>query len=281
MIKNLLVLIVSTASYQDRFEVFDYESNSGIEGMTSSALLLQDNLVTASERIAFHVPPHSANDYSGYYKNNKAYSNVLGGVVVEFRDTLTVEGCAKISNFTVWRSHDFGIYYQNTPCFIAENNDLFENQHGIFTLIIEPPSESHAYESKTAHIQKNTFVGITSSFNCDEVKTPTNDANYALSSNARVKGPNCGILLPAFSSKNNGLPSHPWPGSMAYQAIGGHTVLYNNTFAKYKSSTCPPTYAMSTNSDFDDLTHPVYSSKVIFIDVENGNKYYNHRSNIG
>ncbi|XP_060573258.1 fibrocystin-L-like isoform X2 [Ruditapes philippinarum] len=284
LINNLVALVVSTASYQDRFELYDFESESGIEAMTSSDLVLQGNLVTGSERIAFHVPPQDCDDTSDRYKNNKAYANVLGGFVVEFRDVLKQTDCAQMSGHTVWKTHDYGIYYQNDPSFLAQNNILIENTNGLFPIVLKPHSLSHVFANKTMQVRNTLFVGETSSFDCQNDVTPKNDDNYKLSEMARPsmlpsKGM-VGLIFPNFYSKDNGLPTHPWAGCMSYPAIGGLMIMNNVTFAKYKSSSCKSNFGISTNANNDDGIHPIESKEVTLIDVDETNKIIYHRPNV-
>ena len=280
----MVALVVSTASYQDRFEVYDYESESGIEAMKSKDLVLQGNLVTGAERIAYHVPPQDCDDTTDRYKGNKAYANVLGGFVVEYRDVLTQTDCAQMSGHTVWKSHDYGIYYQNDPSFLAQNNILIENTNGIFPIVLKPPSLSHVYENKTIQIRNTIFIGQTTSFDCQKDVTPSNDDNYKLSGNARPSlppsGGMVGLIFPNFYSKDNGLPTHPWAGNMAYPAIGGLMIMKDVTFAKYKSSTCKSNFAISTNANNDDGIHPIESRGATLIDVDESNKIVYHRPNV-
>ncbi|XP_045210443.2 fibrocystin-L-like isoform X2 [Mercenaria mercenaria] len=285
LINNLLALVVSTVTYQDRFEVYDYESESGIEAISATDLTLQDNLVTGAERIAFHVPPQDCDDTSDKYKNNKAYANVLGGVVITYHDVLKQTDCAKMAGHTVWKTHDYGIYYQHELNLLVEDNLLIENTNGLFPIIIRPPSLSHLYVNKTMQVRSTTFVGETSSFDCSNDVANYKDHNYQLSSNARPSFPpsggKVGLIFPGFYSAGNGLPSHPWKGIMSYPALGGLMILKNITFAKYRSTSCKSNFAVSTNSANDDLMHPVVSKESTLIEVDESNKIVYHRPNVG
>ncbi|XP_053372863.1 fibrocystin-L-like [Mercenaria mercenaria] len=285
LINNLLALVVSTVTYQDRFEVYDYESESGIEAISATDLTLQDNLVTGAERIAFHVPPQDCDDTSDKYKNNKAYANVLGGVVITYHDVLKQTDCAKMAGHTVWKTHDYGIYYQNELNLLVENNLLIENTNGLFPIIIKPPSLSHLYANKTMQVRSTTFVGETSSFDCSNDVANYQDPNYQLSTNARPSFPpsggKVGLIFPGFYTADNGLPSHPWKGIMSYPALGGLMILNNITFAKYRSTSCKSNFAVSTNVANDDLMHPVISKGSTLIEVDESNKIVYHRPNVG
>lgn len=276
--------MVSTSTYQNRYETFNFKSEAGVEAITATDLTLQDNLITGSERIAYHVPTLDCDDTSGRYRNNKAYANVLGGVVITHEDSLTQTDCAKISGFTVWKTHDYGIYYQNEISLIVDNSVLIENTNGLFPIVIKPDSVLHEYANKTVQVRNVTFVGQTESFDCIDDAAPSRDDNYALSDLARPSYPPSsgmvGLIFSNFYKKDNGLPTHPWKGCMAYPALGGMTLLKDVTFAKYTSGTCKSNFAVSTNIANDDGMHPIESKRIYLIDVDETNKIVYHRPNV-
>lgn len=276
--------MIATNTYQNRYESFNPRWEAGIEAMEATELMIQDNLVTGSERIAYHIPTQDCDDTTDRYSGNKAYANVIGFVILP-EDELTQSDCAKISGHTAWKNHDFGIYYQNEPSLIAENNLLIENQNGLLTVLNGPSAVSHHYANKTAQIRTSTFVGQTESFDCSIDVTPSTDDNFALSANARPSLPPSkgmvGLIFPNFYQRSNMAPGKPWKGCKSYNAIGGLMTLTDVTFAKYKSSTCKSNYAISTNVGNDDGQHPVEAKQTTLIDVDNTNKIFYHRPNVG
>ena len=275
--------MVATNSYQDRFEEFNPRWEAGIEAMSTKRLILHDNLVTASERIAFHVPALECSDASGNYRNNRMYANILGAVLLP--EDPTPSGCAKLSGFTAWKSHDFGLYYQSGADFVSENNLLIENTNGLLALVTGPAILSHVYADKRVNIKNTTFVGQTSSFDCVNDKTPSPDDNIVLSGNSRPSSPPAGgmvgIVFPNYNSGSNNAPTKPFKGLMSYNSIGGLTTISDVTFAKYGKTSCKNNYAVTTNKANDDLQHPIWSERITFLDVDTNYKIIYHRPNVG
>lgn len=286
---NLIALVVSPSTYQDRYETYNFDSIAGIEAMlasgSASGLVLKNNLVTGSERFAYHVPPQDCDDESDLMNNNKAYGNVVGGPVVTPHDVLSQTDCAKISGYTVWKTFDYGVYYQNRPSIIFDNILSIDNRNGLFPIVIEPDSVQHLYADKFVQVQGSTFVGQTDSVECDIDVAPENDDNYKLSEKARHTNLPfdgwVGLTVGNFYKKDNGYPSHPMDGCMAYPAIGGRTKLKNLVFAKYRKNSCKSDYAVSTNVNNDDGIHPVEMEGLTFIDSDYSNRLFLHRPNVG
>lgn len=275
--------MVARASYQDRFEPFNFQWEAGIEAMDATELTLRDNLVTASERIAFHVPPLDCGDTSDKYRNNMMYSNVIGVLIFPGESPNT--DCAKLSGFVAWKSHDFGIYYQDSLNVIVEDNMLIENQNGLVALITGPPSLSHVYADKRVTVQDTTFVGQTSSFDCANDKTPVGDDNFILSGNSRPSRPPgngmVGVVFPNYNSGGNSAPKKPFINGKNYNAIGGLTTLSNVTFAKYGQTSCKNNFAITPNKGNDDGQHPINSERISLIEVDHSNKIIYQRPNVG
>jgi hypothetical protein len=280
---NLVSLMVATNSYQDRFEEFNPRWEAGIEAMSAKRLVLQDNLVTASERIAFHVPLLECDDNTGNYSNNRMYANILGAVVLP--DDPAPSDCAKLSGFIAWKNHDFGIYYQSKVNFVSENNLLIENSNGLVAIINGPGILSHVYADKRVEIKNTTFVGQTSSFDCVNDRLPSPDDNSELSANSRPSSPPnggmVGLVFPNYNSGSNKAPLKPFKGLMSYNAIGGLTTISDVTFAKYGQTACKNNYAVTTNKANDDLQHPMTSERTTLIDVDSSHKIIYHRPNVG
>ena len=217
-----MALLVWTGSYQDRFETFNFRWESGIEAIEANNLTLQDNMVVGAERMGFHVKTLDCDDTSGRYSNNHAYSNLVGVGILPTDD---VEWeCALFTGFTVWKSHDFGLYYQNDPSIRMDDNIVVESRQGIYTAVLGPHALSHQIVDKYANISNMLIVGATSSFDCSKDVTPVN-GNMELSALARpAMAPNggmIGMVFPNFMSKSNMAPGKPFPGIKAYNSLAG------------------------------------------------------------
>jgi len=283
---NFVNLMIGTASYQDRLEPFNFRWEANIEASNSRNLVLQGNLVSGSERTGYLVPPLPCGDMSGRYQNNKAFANLLGiSILPEHKVN---EECAMFANFTIWKSHDFGMYYQQGNSeFVAQDNVFIENKNGLFVILFGPSSSSHGFANKEIEVNDNLFVGQTTSFDCSIDVTPRNDTNFALSSVARpVAAPGggmVGLVFGQFYSSSNKAPQKPLKGIMAYQAIGGLTKARGNTFAKYGNVGCTNkgNFAITTSSGNDDGQHPVEISQTTLVDVAHENIVAYHRPNVG
>ncbi|XP_052805044.1 fibrocystin-L-like isoform X2 [Mya arenaria] len=286
LLHNFINLMISTASYQDRMEIFNIRWEAGIEAFEADGLVLQGNLVSGSERLAYHVPPLPCTDNSGRYSNNMAYANLLGVVTLP-GDNLGGQGCVKYANFTVWKSHDFGIFYQNSPDFVAENNVFVENQNGLFPIVLGPGSSGHGFANRRMAVNDNIFVGQTTSYDCSLDTKPSGDDNFEISAKSRPSlaygGGMVGLIFPQFYSGGNNAPIKPFKGIMAYNANGGLMTASANTFAKYGNLGCDDigNFAVSTNIGNDDGQHPIEMTLTTLVDVEHSNKIMYHRPNVG
>ena len=280
---NLVALVVSTATYQDRYETFNPRWESGIEAMSATELTLQNNFVTGSEKIAYRVAPQSCLDTSDKYSNNKAFANLLGVVILPV-DEFEATDCVRLSGYTLWKNNYLGIYYQSEPSLVAEKNVFVENKNGLIALVIKPSALGHMYANKTVEIKDSTFVGQTDSFDCNKDIPPKQDDNFDLTKKAAGSaapgGGMVGLIFPNFYQADNLAPGKPWIGCMAYNAIGGLMKMTNVTFAKYTSSSCTSNFAISTNSANDDGQHPVVARETTLIDVDETNKIVYHRPNV-
>lgn len=222
IINNMLALVVWTGAYQERFEPFNFRWEAGIEAYGANNLTMQGNLVAGAERFGYHVTPLDCDDTSGRYSNNMAYSSLIG--VGLFAEDEVGGDCALYSGYITWKNHDWGLYYQNNPSLIVDNNVLVENRQGLWTGIIGPSPLEHAVGDKTVEIRNNLVVGTTSSFDCSKDVSPKND-NLQLSALARPKmAPTdgmIGIVFPTFMMKSNAAPTKPFPNIMSYNAIAG------------------------------------------------------------
>ena len=219
---NLVALAVWTGSYQDRYEEFNFRWEAGVEAIDANNLTLQDNMVVGSERFGYHVKMLDCDDTSGRYSNNHGYSNLIGvGILPE--DEVSGE-CAMFSGFVVWKSHDFGLYYQNNPSVKIDGNVVVESRQGVWTGVLGPDPLAHEIGNKYAIVSNNLIVGATSSFDCDKDVSPEND-NMQLSSFARpVMAPSrgmIGMVFPNFMKKSNMAPGKKFPNIMAYNTIAG------------------------------------------------------------
>ena len=225
VINNMVALVIWPGSYQDRYEPYNFRYEAGIEAIAAENLTLQDNIVVGSERTAYHVKPLPCDDDTGRYSNNHAYSSLMGSLILP-PDTVTGD-CVKMSGFIAWKNIEFGMYYQNDPSIIIDNNILVENGVGTWTGVLKPSALDHMIGDKTADVWNSLFVGATSVFDCSKDVLPVNEDNYKLSEFARTgrapSGGMIGLTFTNFYQATNNAPEKPLIGCMAYNSIAGLT----------------------------------------------------------
>ena len=225
IVNNMVALMEWTGTYQERFESFNFRWEAGIYAPEANRLILRDNLVTASERFGFRIPPLTCGNMTGSYSNNMAYGNLIGvGLLPE--DSVAGD-CLEYSGFTLWKNHDFGIYYQQSQSARISNNILIDNRQGIFTHVNGPGVLSHQISSKEVQIENNLIIGASPVYDCANDVSPSTD-NMALSPsrpNMAPTGGMIGVVFPNFMSGSNGAPKKPFAGITKYNAIAGLMTL--------------------------------------------------------
>uniref|UniRef100_A0A8B9H868 Polycystic kidney and hepatic disease 1 (autosomal recessive)-like 1 n=1 Tax=Astyanax mexicanus TaxID=7994 RepID=A0A8B9H868_ASTMX len=155
--RNLVTLTLWPGSYNGRTEAFNFNWPAAIEANMGTNVVLQGNIVAGYERVGFRIngEPCPGNSNSvAQWQQNEAH----GGLFGVFMNKDGLPGCSHIQGFTVWRSYDFGIYFQVSMSVIVSNVTLVDNGMGIMPLIYEPPSVTHAYSNKTVLIQCRQII---------------------------------------------------------------------------------------------------------------------------
>jgi hypothetical protein len=223
--------MIWSGSYQDRFESFNFRYKGAIEGMSATNLVLEDNSVSGSERLAYHVSGFDCDVSSGItWTGNRAHSSLIG--VGVFPGDKISGNCRHFSNFTIWRCSDYGVYYNTGPSAVLTDLVLIENGVGVFPMIVGPGSVSHTLHNKTARIQRTLVVGTTSAFDCVTDAVDRADHNIQLSGQGRswaggVHG-RVGISWPSFTAGSNKAPEKPFFGVMSYPSINGLQTIEGN-----------------------------------------------------
>ncbi|GFN92106.1 fibrocystin-l [Plakobranchus ocellatus] len=278
---NLVTLSIWPGAYLDRSEKLNIEYDAAIEGSLSTGLVLINNTVAGAERRAFHLPGQACTTKgSDLWSNNRAIGALIGIGIFPAEPTVD-STCVTYNGFTLWKNFDFGIYYNNKPSVILKNNWFIENGIGIFPMVIGPSATFHDYADKYCEIKNNIFVGKTSSFSyTDDVMLPS-DKNIKLSQRGRGAGnETCGkigIMMTTFTSSFNGSPFKPLMDIMAYNAIGGRTMVDGNLFANYRSCTGGRDHIITTNPSNEDGAHPAYITNARWENVEPDSKVFFHK----
>ncbi|XP_026156055.1 fibrocystin-L-like [Mastacembelus armatus] len=284
MRRNLVTMTLWPGSYQGRKESFNFDWNAAIEVNRGTNVVLQHNIVAGYERVGYRINGEPCPGYlneNDKWVDNEAHGGLFG--VLLNKDGLP--GCTFIQGFFIWRSFDYGIYFQTITSVIVSNVTLVDNGMGIMPLIYAPPSVSHAYADKTVQILNALIVGSSPNFNCKDT-LPQSDFNIATTKTHRaprpLKGGRSGICWPTFDSAHNGAPTIAYHLNNNYNAIKGLMVVKDTTFVNFRDVCSSETNVMFiTNPLNEDLQHPVQVSGIQMIDSTENAQVFIHRPDLG
>uniref|UniRef100_A0A673FZ74 Fibrocystin-L-like n=1 Tax=Sinocyclocheilus rhinocerous TaxID=307959 RepID=A0A673FZ74_9TELE len=281
--RNLVTMTLWPGSYNGRAE-FNFEWNAAIEVSEATNVILQGNIVAGYERVGYRIDgepcPGSPNS-EAQWSQNEAH----GGLYGLYMNKEGLPGCSQIQGFTVWRSFDFGIYVQVSMNVLISNVSLIDNGMGIMSLIYSPPSLSHAYSSKTVHVQDALIVGSSPNFNCfDRLSTTMTYVDLSRSHKAPrpPNGGRSGICWPTFESAHNNGPQKPLTGLTSYNAIAGLMTVSDITFVGFRSvCSTERNYMFMTNPGNEDLQHPISVERISKINSTEDSLAFIHRPDLG
>ncbi|KAK9526506.1 hypothetical protein VZT92_015203 [Zoarces viviparus] len=282
--RNLVMMTLWPGSYQDREEPFNYAWNAAIEVNEGTNVVLQHNIVAGYERVAYRI---NGEPCPGYLNENEKWihNEAHGGLFGVYLNKDGLPGCSLIQGFFVWRSFDYGVYFQTIMSVIVSNVTLVDNGMGVMPLVYAPPSLSHTYADKSVHVQNALIVGSSPSFNCSAT-LPSSDFNLVNSDAHRAPRPltggRSGICWPTFASSHNTAPKKVHHGNMNYNAIKGLMKVTDTTFVGFKTVCSSETnFMFITNPINEDLQHPVQVSGITLIDSTEEAKVFIHRPDVG
>ncbi|KAJ8389419.1 hypothetical protein AAFF_G00119570 [Aldrovandia affinis] len=281
--RNLVTMSIWPGSYQDREEAFNFEWNAAIEVHEGRNVVLQDNIVAGFERVAYRIdgePCQGMPNPVEMWHQNEAH----GGLYGVYMNKDGHRHCSLIQGFTIWRSFDFGIYFQVVMSVQVHNVSLIDNGMGILPIIFTPPSLSHQYSNKTVHVQDALIVGSSPGFNCTQGLS-SSDANIRLSDSHRATRPpnggRSGICWPTFASAHNHAPEKPHAGLMSYNAISGLMMVTDTVFVGFRSVCSGQMNVMfMTNPGNEDLQHPVHVERLTLVDSVEEAKVHIQRADV-
>ncbi|CAJ1082786.1 fibrocystin-L-like [Xyrichtys novacula] len=282
---NLVMMTLWPGSYQDREEAFNFDWTASIETNKGTNVMMQNNIVAGFERVAYRVNgepcPGTKNPVKSW-SNNEAHSGLFAGV---FMDKDGLPSCSLIQGFQIWRSFDFGFYFQTPSSVIAANLTLVDNGMGILPLIYGPPSAAKLFANKYAHIRDSLIVGSSPNFDCSAT-LPNSDFNVRGSELHRAPRPltggRSGICAPTFMSSHNGAPDMSYVQSSSYNAIAGLMTVTDTTFVSFKSvCSGEKNIIFSTNPQNEDLHHPTHISGATLVDCTEDAKVYILKPDLG
>uniref|UniRef100_A0AAX7VHS5 Polycystic kidney and hepatic disease 1 (autosomal recessive)-like 1 n=1 Tax=Astatotilapia calliptera TaxID=8154 RepID=A0AAX7VHS5_ASTCA len=282
--RNLVMMTLWPGSYQGREEPFNFDWNAAIEVSEGTNIVLQHNIVAGYERVAYRIDGEPC---PGYINDNEAWihNEAHGGLFGVYLNNDGLPGCAHIQGFFVWRSFDYGIYFQTIMNVMVSNVTLVDNGMGIMPMIYGPPSLSHEFANKTVLIQNSLIVGSSPSFNCSDT-LPNIDFNLATTSGHRaprpIQGGRSGICWPNFQSAHNSAPAKAHHVNMNYNSIKGLMTVKDTTFVNFRNVCSSEANVMFiTNPLNEDLQHPVQISGIQMINSTDEAKVFIHRPDLG
>lgn len=201
---------------------YDVTYWGAIDAHEADSVIIENNFVSGAQRTGIlykgDLCPGVTQLQPGMnhsVKNNIIHSSLAGAAIFPGYTYSPLISCASMTGFTVFKSVNYGLYYQNAPKVILDSNVLVDNQVGLFAIVIEPNEISHAVENKTIHITNTIIVGRSSSFNCTSDLKP-NDLNNKKALGMRTFGSGAnglgmtGLAIGNFLGETNKMPKKPW-----------------------------------------------------------------------
>ncbi|XP_006825958.1 fibrocystin-L-like [Saccoglossus kowalevskii] len=254
---NLVTLTIFPGTYQDRFEPVNLIWMGGIEVNKAMRVVMKNNAVGGSERIGFKIsgePCYSEPDPENKWEGNVAHTT-LHGIHMYYSDGLT--GCSKISNFLVYRSYDFGVWFHPQCSVMMSNLVLVDNYASVMPMVYAPHALSHQTSDKFSNSD-----AIQQSSKQRAPRTPS--------------GGKSGVTWASFTSSTSGAPFFPFHGLMDYPAISGKTMITDVTFSNFGSACGTTDVAIITNPANGDAMHPIFMTGAKFVDVLPTSKVFIH-----
>ncbi|KAK2836335.1 hypothetical protein Q7C36_014204 [Tachysurus vachellii] len=282
--RNLVTLTLWPGSYNGRQETTNTNWPAAIEANMGTNVVLQGNTVAGYERVGFRIngePCRGSFNPVAQWQQNEAH----GGLYGVYMNEDGLPGCSQIQGFNVWKSFDYGIYFQVYMSVVVSDVTLVDNGMGIMPLIYEPPSSSHEYSNKTILIQDCLIVGNSPNFNCSDT-VQMDDVNIGSSIGHRaprpLNGGRTGICFPTFESAHNHAPLKPHAGLMSYNAISGLLRVSNTTFVGFTNVCSSETnYMFFTNPQNEDLQHPISVQRITKSNSTEGAQVFIHHPDLG
>ncbi|XP_062842250.1 fibrocystin-L-like [Trichomycterus rosablanca] len=282
--RNLVTMTLWPGSYNGRKETLNVNWNAAIEVNEGTNVVLQENTVAGYERVGFRIdgePCPGILNPVAQWRQNEAHGGLFG--VYMNKDGLA--GCSQIQGFTVWKSFDYGIYFQVSMSVLISNVTLVDNGMGIMPMIYTPPSASHTYSNKTVQVQNALIVGSSPNFNCTD-SLSTSDDNIAISAGHRAPRPpnggRSGICWPTFESAQNLAPGKPHAGLMSYNTISGLMTVTDTTFSGFRNVCSTQTnYMFLTNPGNEDLQHPISVERITKSNSTENAQVFIHQPDVG
>jgi hypothetical protein len=195
----------------------------------ADSVVLEDNFVAGAQRVGIlyngGLCPNGSligGNMNHSIKGNIVHSSLAGvAVLPDFQYNITLDAygltCVSITNFVIFKSVHWGIYYQNPSSLIVDSNILVDNRVGIAALVIGVDQLEHIVTKNSIQMSNTILIGRSASFNCTtDVPLDDSDLNtqWATTIRAYGGGPteagNIGMLTGTFLGHTNTAPKKPW-----------------------------------------------------------------------
>ncbi|XP_062600839.1 fibrocystin-L-like [Saccostrea cucullata] len=270
--------------FNGRFETMNVRYNGAFNLNHAKDVELAYNAVGGAQRIGYNILGEDCGEAAAW-ESNVAHTTLIGVANIQSQTPIPAGmDCVQINNFEVWKSVDYGIYYNNLVNNVIKGVKAADNGVNIFQFIIGPPSVLHVYEDKFAKVEDSLIIGTSDAFDCTNDVSNANDCNIKLSKQSRAHSGSrrLGVTMPTFSSGGNKATEKPLADIKAYQAIGGRAYVSGVTFSKF-GARCSGgrDIVIAPNFKNDDGNHRMETSNVVLVGVEEESKVFYPRSELG
>ncbi len=156
---------------------------------------------------------------------NEVFASAAGVVVFEEHQTTCVH---HVGGFLIYKSSEYGVYYQGRNRVSISRNILLQNQIGVFIMIYGPPALSDM-----CIVEECVIVGkVGNNSDCDWSISGNKRKLESFGSGNDGKGM-IGIVWPSFMSYGNGAPVFSWSSSRSNSQISGGLRVRNTIFAHF------------------------------------------------
>ncbi|XP_070588608.1 fibrocystin isoform X3 [Erythrolamprus reginae] len=270
LINNLVVL--SKQPETSKFWV------AGIKTNAIGSVMLHNNSVAGSERIAFHIKGQECFSAEDLYNGNVAHSS-LHGVHLYKGDGFP--NCTKIIGFLSYKNYDYGIMFHLVGSVVVEKVTLVDNVVGLLPVLYGPSAKLHCHQKKQhLKLRNSIFVATSSSFDCIKDRIHPLSANVTITDRA-PRNPwrgRIGMLWPSFTLDYNWWPDAPWHKIKNYSIVMGVTTLQDIIFDGFKKScyTDDQDICIMTNPGHGGILHLIMSEKTRMLRIREQNMFYFH-----
>jgi len=195
---------------------------------------LAGNMVAGSELVGVRCPGVCASANKKEVDMNEVYASAAG--VVVFEEQLKCSGDSLmlyIRNFLVFRSSEYGVYYQRRSAVSVFGSILVENQIGVFTMVNGPSVLAHELGKGVCFVEECVIVGrVGNDSECMRSRNGDRPIMEAFGAGQNGTGM-IGVVWASFVSYGNGGPVLSWSSSRSYSQISGDMRVSYTTFAHF------------------------------------------------